>query len=125
MTSLATTLLLTIFVTIFLSKSIKIAGESERFAVFVLGRFQDFKGPGLILIIPITQMAHRLKVGDVGVVSGSGFVTFSGVDIPMANLRSFRQGQSVRINGFDNSRPELIASAIPAKNICPSCGHKY
>ena len=125
MTSLATTLLLTIFVMVFLSKSIKIAGESERFAVFVLGRFQDFEGPGMILIIPVTQMAHRLKVGDVGVVSGSGFVTFSRVDIPMPNLGSFRQGQSVRINGFDNSRSELIASAIPAKSICPNCGHQY
>jgi hypothetical protein len=79
----------------------------------------------LILIVPFNQIAYRLKVGDVGIVKGSGFVAFGGVDIPLLGLESFRQGQSVRIDSFDANMPKLIPSAMPAKSMCPNCGHQY
>ena len=111
--------------TIFLMNSIKIAHESERFAVFILGRFQAFRGPGLILITPYTQQAHRLKVGDIGVLSSLEFARFHSVDIPVSNVESLRPGQSVRIDGFDGVEPRLVASSIPAKTIRPNCGHNF
>jgi len=125
MTSLAITLIFSIVVIVLMVNSIKIAGQSERFAIFVMGRFQDFKGPGMFLIAPFIQIAVRLKVGDVGLVNGSGFATFGEIDIPAAGLDSYRQGQSVRIDGFDGSEPILTASAIPAKKMCPNCGHQF
>jgi len=88
---------------VLVSQSLKIAGESERFAVFVLGRFLDFRGPGLILVIPFTQRIVRLKIGDIGRVKGPDFVTIGEVDIPIDGLTSFRVGQSVRIDRFDGA----------------------
>ena len=118
-------LMLSIFVIVVLARSIKIASESERFAVFVLGRFQAFKGPGLVLITPNIQKVHRLKVGDVGSIAGSDFARFDDVDIPVDSAASFKQGQAVRIDGFDGVKPRLIASSVPAKTMCPSCGHQF
>ena len=125
MIHLVVNLVVFIIVSVVLMKSIKIANESERFAVFVLGRFQSFKGPGIILIAPYTQRAHRLKLGDIGVLSGSGFARFETVDIPISKVGSLRQGQAVRIDGFEGVEPRLVASSIPAKTICPNCGHNF
>lgn len=125
MTDLVVALALTIIVIVVLVGSIKIAGESERFAIFYLGRFQAFKGPGLILIAPNIQQAHRLRVGDVGVLAGSEFARFGKVDIPVRDVGSMRQGQAVRIDAFDGVEPRLAASSVPAKSICPSCGYVF
>lgn len=125
MSELFVYLVLMIIVTGFLVSTLKIAQESERFAVFVLGRFHSFKGPGLILITPYTQQVHRLKVGDVGVLTSPEFARFDTIDIPVSNVGSLRQGQAVRIEGFDGVEPRIVASSVPAPTICPSCGHKF
>lgn len=108
-----------------LMNSIRIAEESERFAVFVMGRFQEFKGPGLILITPYAHRVCRLKVGDVGVLKSSEFATFRSVDIPVSNVDALRPGQAVKIEGFDGAVPRLVASSVPAKTMCPNCGHQF
>jgi len=118
-------LALFVVVTVILMNAIKIANENERFAVFILGRFQAFKGPGLILITPYTQQVQRLKVGDIGVLTGPEFARFDTVDIPVSNVASLRQGQAVRIDGFDGVEPRLVASSVPGKTICPNCGHNF
>ncbi len=123
--SLATLLVASLVVIVVLYQSIKIADESERFAVFLLGRFMDFRGPGLIFVTPGTQRIVRLKIGDIGSVKGPDFVTFGEVDIPFDGLSSFRVGQSVRIDRFDGARPVLAASSIAPKNTCPNCGHQF
>jgi regulator of protease activity HflC (stomatin/prohibitin superfamily) len=48
------------FLVLFLFSSIKILKEYERGVVFLLGRFQKVKGPGIIIVIPgIQQMVKR------------------------------------------------------------------
>ena len=118
-------LILTLVVIIVLASSLKIAGESERFAVFILGRFQAFKGPGLTLIAPYTQKVHRLRVGDIGLLKSSEFASFGDVDIPIGNPDSLRQGQAIRIDGFDGVEPRIVASSTPPKTLCPNCGHQF
>ena len=125
MTTSLVPLIFLIVVIVILYNSIRIAGESERFAVFVLGRFQAYKGPGLVLITPYTQKVHRLRVGDVGVLTSSEFARFGTVDIPVRNVETLRQGQAVRIDGFDGVEPRLVASSVPAKTMCPNCGHSF
>jgi hypothetical protein len=123
--SLAFLLVVTLVLIVVLAQSLKIASESERFAVFGLGRFMDFKGPGLVLVTPYTQKVIRLKVGDIGRVKGPDFVTFGEDDIPVGGLTSFRVGQSVRIDRFEGATPVFSASSIAPKNTCPNCGHSF
>lgn len=49
-------------VALFLYSAIKITREYERAVVFFLGRFQEVKGPGLILIIPAIQQIVRVDL---------------------------------------------------------------
>lgn len=118
-------LLLTLIVVVILAISIKIAGESERFAVFMLGRFQAFKGPGLVLIAPYTQKVHRLRIGDIGRLTSPEFARFADIDVPIANTGTLKVGEPVRIDGFDGVEPRIVASATPPQAICPNCGHQF
>ena len=125
MENIVTLLIGSLVLIVILYQSLKIANENERFAVFVLGRFLDFKGPGLIFVVPGTQRIVRLKIGDIGSVKGPEFVTFGDVDIPIDGLSSFRVGQSVRIDRFDGARPVIAASSVAPKTMCPNCGHSF
>jgi regulator of protease activity HflC (stomatin/prohibitin superfamily) len=110
---------------LYLMAATKIAGESQRFAVFKLGRFQDFRGPGIVLIAPAIQKVHRLSVGDIGVIVGPGLAQFVSIDIPLQNIDSLREGQTVRIERFDGVEPRVVASSLPRKDMCPNCGHVF
>jgi hypothetical protein len=125
MTEMLPIFILTLIVIVILAGSIKIAGESERFAVFMLGRFQVYRGPGLVLIAPYTQRAHRIRIGDIGLLKSAEFAQFGEIDIPIANVGSSKVGQAVRIDSFDGVEPRIVASSIPAKVICPNCGHQF
>jgi regulator of protease activity HflC (stomatin/prohibitin superfamily) len=52
MFNLILTIALFFVVIILMSKRLKIAPEDQRFAVFTLGRFAGFSGPGLVLAAP-------------------------------------------------------------------------
>jgi regulator of protease activity HflC (stomatin/prohibitin superfamily) len=54
-----------VIVIVLIAMSIKILREYERAVVFLLGRFQRVKGPGLILIIPIVQQMVRVDLRTV------------------------------------------------------------
>ena len=110
---------------VILATSIKVAEESERFAVFTLGRFHAFMGPGLIMVTPFTQRMYRLKVGDVGELKSSEFAQFGDVDIPITGAESLTPGQAVRIDGFDGAEPRIAASSAPRQSTCPKCGHQF
>src|SRR5213596_145986 len=54
-----------VIVVILVAASIKILREYERAVVFLLGRFQAVKGPGLIIIIPVIQQMVRVDLRTV------------------------------------------------------------
>src|SRR5437879_12746111 len=54
-----------VIVVILIASSIKILREYERAVVFLLGRFQAVKGPGLIIIIPVIQQMVRVDLRTV------------------------------------------------------------
>jgi regulator of protease activity HflC (stomatin/prohibitin superfamily) len=72
-------------IVLFLFSAIKILNEYERGVVFLLGRFQDVKGPGLIIIIPGIQ--KMVKV-DLRVIV---------MDVPTQDVIS-RDNVSVKVN---------------------------
>jgi regulator of protease activity HflC (stomatin/prohibitin superfamily) len=51
-----------VLIAIVIMASIKILREYERGVVFLLGRFQSVKGPGLIIIIPVIQQFVRVDL---------------------------------------------------------------
>ena len=106
------------------ASSIRIANESERFAVFVLGRFLSFKGPGLVFKTKAMKLV-RLKVGDIGEVTSPEFVRFGEADIPISQAREFRIGDSVRIISFSEESPFLARSDKAPLHRCPKCGHEF
>src|SRR6266404_1164913 len=54
-----------VIVLILIASSIKILREYERAVVFLLGRFQAVRGPGLIIIIPVIQQMVRVDLRTV------------------------------------------------------------
>lgn len=112
-------------VIVVMASALKIADEGERFAVFMLGRFQHFRGPGLVFVAPTIHKVHRIRAGDTGTLVSSEFVNLGGVDVPISNTGSIRPGQAVRVDGFDGVEPRIVVSSEPAGNQCPKCGHQF
>lgn len=54
-----------LLVIIFVCSAIRIFREYERGVVFTLGRFQQVKGPGLVIIIPLIQQVVRVDLRTV------------------------------------------------------------
>ncbi|HXH02151.1 MAG TPA: slipin family protein [Candidatus Competibacteraceae bacterium] len=79
---LAVALLLLLFLII---SSLRILREYERAVVFLLGRFQAVKGPGLIIIIPFVQQMVRVSLRTVV------------LDVPTQDVIS-RDNVSVKVN---------------------------
>jgi len=74
-----------IFVVVILAAALKVLREYERGVVFLLGRFQRVKGPGLIIIIPIVQQIVKV---DLRVIV---------MDVPSQDVIS-RDNVSVKVN---------------------------
>ena len=121
--NLGIALFVVFLITRYLMKSVYIAGESQRFATFKLGRFSGFTGPGLIIGSPYWQML-RLSIGDVGEVTSSEFVQFRGQDVPIKRASEFTVGQAVRIDAFVEDGPKLVV-AEAFKRRCPNCNHEF
>ena len=117
-------LIVTALAVVIAYKSIRIANENERFAVFMLGRFWKFKGPGLVFKANTMKLV-RLRIGDLGVVTGPEFVRFGESDVPVSQASEFRIGDSVRILSFGENGPFLTRSDETPVQRCPKCGHEY
>lgn len=72
-------------VLLLLFSSIKILNEYERGVIFLLGRFQSVKGPGLIIVIPVIQQMIRT---DLRVIT---------MDVPTQDVIS-KDNVSVKVN---------------------------
>jgi regulator of protease activity HflC (stomatin/prohibitin superfamily) len=72
-------------IVLLLLSSIKILNEYERGVVFLLGRFQRVKGPGIIIVIPLIQQMVRT---DLRVIT---------MDVPTQDVIS-RDNVSVKVN---------------------------
>ena len=68
-----------------LASAFRVLREYERAVVFLLGRFQSVKGPGLIIIIPVLQQMVRVDLRTIV------------MDVPTQDLIT-RDNVSVRVN---------------------------
>ncbi len=111
-TSFIIYILLAAYIAFILMKGVHIAGEAERFAVITLGRFDGYRGPGLIMITPFITRAFRLRIGDTGTLISPELATFSGVEMPVTGVSSVKMGSTIEVTGFDDDGPRLSASLI-------------
>ena len=109
----------------FLSRSIHIAQEGERFAKFLLGRFVGYFGPGLVFSSSSLFKLCRLRVGLVGRLVSPDLAEFEGLQIPVKNVDGIRIGSPVRIEGFSEDGPMLVPSESQPKTVCPNCHHQF
>lgn len=79
------TIIIAVFLLALLFSSIRILREYERSVIFLLGRFQTVKGPGIIIVIPIIQQAVRADLRTLV------------LDVPTQDLIT-RDNVSVRVN---------------------------
>lgn len=96
------TLLLIIFIAMFLWSAIKVMPEYERGVVFFLGRFQAVKGPGLIILIPGVQRMIKISLRTVT------------MDVPPQEVIT-RDNVSVRVNAvvyFRVLQPDKAVIAV-------------
>ncbi len=119
--------LLLIVVAAFFLSGIKIAHENQRFAVWVLGRFQGFKGPGLLMKFSGKETTTwvRISVGDRGELVAPDAVQLGDVQVPMETDSNIAVGSIVRVVGFKES--SLIGMPNPDQSrtiTCQKCGHE-
>lgn len=121
-------LMLALAILVFVAVSgIRIAQESERFAVSVLGRFVGLKGPGLLLKWPDTASRWvRLRLAQNGEFVGGGLVQFGEVAVPVRLQSPVDPGDVVQIISFRGNdiwvaRPPRTDSQVVR---CEQCGHE-
>ncbi|MEM7433483.1 MAG: hypothetical protein AAF351_16280 [Pseudomonadota bacterium] len=110
---------------VIISKSALIVGESERHAVFRLGQFQHYVGPGMVILLPFLDRTAKLKVGAIGKLTSVDFATFGKTQFPVKNANAVRVGSAVQVSGFDSDGPILAPAAMLPTQRCPKCGHEY
>ena len=111
-TSFIIYIFLFVYVTFLLYKSVHIVGEAERFAVITLGRFDGYRGPGLVMILPFVTRAFRLRIGDTGTLMSPEFASFGKAEIPVTGVGSIKVSSAIEITGFDEQGPRISASVI-------------
>jgi len=107
---------------IYVALSIRIAGENERFAVFMVGRFAGLKGPGLVLKVLGASDLVRISLGAEGEVQSNELVSIDSRSIPYVANGSVRSGAKVRVSGFEPAR--LKVEPLQKFLVCEKCGHK-
>ena len=103
---------LLLYVVFLLQKSAHIAAEAERFAVITLGRFAGYRGPGLVMILPIASRVFRLKIGDTGSLISPEVATFANIEMPVSGASSIKVGSAIEITGFDDDGPVISTALI-------------
>jgi len=80
-----------LLVLIFLFMAIKVLNEYERGVIFRLGRVIDFKGPGLIILIPIIDRMVRVSLRTVTMdVPSQDVITRDNVSVKVSAVIYFR-----------------------------------
>lgn len=116
-------LIVIVIVAVYLAMGFRIAKENERFAVFILGRFAGFKGPGLVLKMPGGPSKFaRIALGSEGEIQSNELALFEGHAMPYKASTSVKAGSKVRITGFEKAAVQV--EALQQFVVCEKCGHK-
>ena len=103
---------------------IKIASEYERFAVFRLGRFFGFKGPGILYKFGHIEKWVRIKPGDRGELLDTALAKVNNVEVPVRVDGKVAIGQPIRVTRFQGEELLVTADSVEGNSVvCQKCGY--
>lgn len=113
-----------VIVGILLASGIKIGSEHERFAVFRLGRFIGFKGPGVCFKLGTAEKWVRIKPGDRGELMDTALAKIHDIDLPVQVDGKASIGQVIRVKGFQGDQLWVTPDSFQGRTvICQKCGY--
>ena len=118
-------IILIIILTIILARRVRVAKESERFAVHALGQFKEFKGPGLHFKWSGGETEWtQIKADSRGKIVTDKMLRVKDIDVPYKSEEQLKVGDYVRISGFENERVLAILDKDQRDSfVCEKCGH--
>ena len=113
-----------VIVAVVLLTGIKIVPEHERFAVFRLGKFMGFKGPGLVYKLGSTEKWVKIKPGDRGELMDTALAKIHDIDLPVQVDGKAGVGQAIRVKGFQVNQLWVTPDSFQGRTVvCQKCGH--
>ncbi|MDR3390844.1 MAG: slipin family protein [Sulfuriferula sp.] len=102
---------------IFLGSAVRVFREYERGVVFMLGRFQKVKGPGLVIIIPALQQVVRVDLRTVVLeVPTQDVISRDNVSVKVSAVVYFRvvdpQKAIIQVVDFLNATSQLAQTTL-------------
>ena len=99
--------------------SIKILMEYERGVIFFLGKFQEVKGPGLIIVIPVVQKMLRVNLQTVTMdVPAQDVITRDNVSVKVNAVVYFRvvdaRSAIIQVENYLNATSQLAQTTLRA-----------
>lgn len=106
-----------LLVIIFVCSAIRIFREYERGVVFTLGRFQQVKGPGLVIIIPLIQQVVRVDLRTVVLeVPTQDVISRDNVSVKVSAVVYFRivdaEKAIIEVKDFFNATSQLAQTTL-------------
>lgn len=106
----------TVFLVLILA-SLRILREYERGVIFLLGRFQKVKGPGLIIVIPIFQQIVRVDLRVVTMdVPSQDLITQDNVSVRVNAVLYYRvlepQSAIINVEDFEMATEQLAQTTL-------------
>lgn len=97
--------------------SIKVLYEYERGVVFLLGRFQAVKGPGIIIVVPVVQQMRRVDLRTVVMdVPSQDVISRDNVSVKVDAVIYFRvidaQRAIIQVEDYYNATSQLAQTTL-------------
>ncbi|MFZ1641483.1 MAG: slipin family protein [Candidatus Contendobacter sp.] len=97
--------------------SIKVLYEYERGVVFFLGRFQEIKGPGLIVLVPIIQQMRRVDLRTIVMdVPSQDVISRDNVSVKVDAVIYFRvvdpERAIIQVEDYYNATSQLAQTTL-------------
>ena len=106
-----------LLVAFLIASSIRILREYERGVVFLLGRFQKVKGPGLVIVIPVIQQMERVDLRTrVFDVPPQDVISHDNVSVTVNAVVYFRvidpEKAIIQVEDFNQATSELAQTTL-------------
>ena len=109
--------IIAVLVFIFLFSAVNVLKEYERGVIFLLGRFQKVKGPGLIIVVPLIQQMVRVQLRTVVMdVPSQDVISKDNVSVRVDAVVYFRvvdpEKSVIQVEDYYNATSQLAQTTL-------------